>query len=111
MRRVAGPLCVAILLLASLTTVGVAGPGDITMKRTSTDPGGQAFPIAIFPHTLHRLNFKCYVCHDALFKMKARGNAITMDAILGGKFCGVCHDGKVSFAASVFGSCNRCHLQ
>ena len=53
--------------------------------------------------------FKCYVCHDSLFKMKLGADTMTMDAIGSGKSCGACHDGTTSFEASSFDNCQRCH--
>jgi c(7)-type cytochrome triheme protein len=80
--------------------------GDIKFKRKSDAPG--EYPPAIFPHWLHRMQFRCYVCHDDITKMKAGSNPITMDAIEGGKFCGACHNGKIAFGV-VFEACPRCH--
>ena len=63
---------------------------------------------AKFPHWIHRMNFKCYVCHNAIFQMKAGADDITMDKIQAGKFCGVCHNGKTAFQVK-FETCPRCH--
>ena len=82
--------------------------GDIVFERK--DAGTQDVPPAVFPHFVHRMQFRCYVCHDDIVVMKAGANAITMDAIQAGKFCGVCHDGKTAFQAT-FEACPRCHRQ
>ncbi len=97
------------LSLAVLASVAAAAPGDFVLSRKGASADAAAFPPAAFPHTLHRVLYKCYVCHDALFKMKLGADAITMDAIGNGKFCGACHDGKTAFDASGFGNCARCH--
>jgi len=100
---------VVVLLLAGLASLAAAAPGDFALPRKEQSAGGEAFPPALFPHNLHRVLYKCYVCHDALFKMKLGADKITMDAIAGGKYCGACHDGKTSFEASSFERCARCH--
>ena len=72
---------------------------DILMKRT------QLMPWVLFSHSKHTAWLDCTNCHSALFEPKAGGNDITMNAVLAGEFCGVCH-GKVSFSLFV---CERCH--
>ena len=106
--RVGVAFALMALLLAALTARGGAVVGDIVFKR----PGGAAgeMPPAIFPHWVHRIRFKCYVCHDAIFQMKAGANPITMDAVRQGQFCGACHDGKTAFPVS-FETCGRCHRE
>lgn len=100
--------CLAFALLAALLPLRPIGAevGDIVFARKT--PGTEDIPPAIFPHFLHRMQFKCHVCHDAITVMKAGANPITMDAIQEGKFCGVCHDGKTAFQ-STFEACARCH--
>ncbi len=99
----------AVLVLAAIAAIAapprLAMLGDVVFPR-HTGPG--ELPPAVFPHWVHRMQFKCYACHDALFQMKAGANPVTMDAIQAGKFCGVCHNGKTAFAVG-FTTCNRCH--
>ena len=99
---------VLVLLAALVSPTGrvEAEVGDIAFTRKT--PGTEEIPPALFPHFLHRMQFKCYVCHDAVIVMKAGANEISMDAIQEGKFCGTCHNGKVAFQ-STFESCPRCH--
>jgi len=104
--RAAGALA---LLLAALVGVAAAAPGDFVLPRKEAGAGAEQFPPAAFPHTLHRVLFKCYVCHDSLFKMKLGADHITMDTIGDGKYCGACHDSKTAFDASSFNNCSRCH--
>ena len=101
-------LCIAFALLAALLPVHQVGAevGDIVFTRKT--PGTEDIPPAVFPHFLHRMQYKCHVCHDEITVMKAGANPITMDAIQEGKFCGVCHDGKTAFQ-STFEACGRCH--
>lgn len=102
-----------VLLLASLVPLLPASDvhaeyGDIVFTRKT--PGTEDIPAATFPHFVHRMQFKCHVCHDSIIVMKAGANPITMDAIQDGKFCGTCHNGKVAFQAT-FNTCPRCHRQ
>jgi c(7)-type cytochrome triheme protein len=102
--------CIAALLgllvLAPFSWSAGAEIGDIVFKRNGS--GVDDVPPALFPHFLHRIQFKCYVCHEAIFEMKAGANAISMEAIQAGKFCGTCHNGKTAFQAT-FDACPRCH--
>jgi c(7)-type cytochrome triheme protein len=97
-----------MLALQALSTVA-AELGDITFKREGS--GTEDVAPAVFPHWVHRMQFTCYVCHDAIFKMKAGANPITMADISAGKWCGTCHDGKTAFAAASFSTCTRCHRE
>ena len=94
------------VLLGLAGATGFAVEGDIVFKRKGA-PGGTA--PAVFPHWVHRIRYKCYACHPALFKMKAGANEISMEAIQQGKSCGACHNGKIAWAVT-FESCGRCHV-
>jgi c(7)-type cytochrome triheme protein len=82
--------------------------GDVTFKRA----GGamEDVPAAIFPHWVHRMQYKCSACHEEPFKMKAGANPVTMEAIQAGQSCGVCHNGKAAFESN-FDTCQRCHYK
>lgn len=82
--------------------------GNVKFAREAT--GTEVIPPAIFPHSMHRIVYKCAACHDSLFPMKAGSTKVTMDAIQDGKFCGACHNGKLAFA-STFATCSRCHRE
>lgn len=98
------------LLLAGWPLVPWAAQyGDITFERKAA--GMDDIPPAIFPHWIHRMQFKCAACHDELFKMKAGANLVTMDEMREGHWCGACHNGKVAFETSNFDSCPRCHYK
>ena len=109
MRR-AGYFLVLGLGLAILVSTVLADPvvGDIQFERKTK--GADDVKPALFPHWVHRVKFKCYVCHnDSLgFKMKAGTTPVDMDAIEEGKYCGACHKGKSAFAVSIE-TCTRCH--
>jgi len=82
--------------------------GDVAFKRKAA--GTDDVPPAVFPHWVHRMQYKCTACHEEPFKMRAGANAITMDAIQAGQSCGVCHNGKVAFESN-FDTCQRCHYK
>jgi c(7)-type cytochrome triheme protein len=94
--------------------------GTITMQRiaapvTDADSlsGGvfqtDALPVARFPHWVHRIRFRCKVCHMKIFEPRVGSNEITMKSIGDGEHCGNCHNGRTAFAAG-FGNCQRCHV-
>ena len=72
---------------------------DIIMRNT------REMPWVRFPHAQHTEWLDCSNCHPRPFKEKAGANEITMDTIMRGRHCGVCHD-RVAF--SIF-ACERCH--
>lgn len=61
--------------------------------------------IVLFPHRQHTLWLDCGNCHEHLFKARAGANKFSMERILQGEQCGVCH-GAVSFPLT---ECGRCH--
>jgi c(7)-type cytochrome triheme protein len=95
------------LLAALLASSALAVEGDVVFKRKGVTATGT--PPATFPHWIHRIRYRCYACHDDLFKMKAGGNEITMEAMSQGKSCGACHNGTIAWGTS-FETCNRCHV-
>jgi len=72
---------------------------DIVMKNT------QFMPWVKFPHDRHTRWLACSNCHPAIFEAKEGANPISMNKVLRGEYCGVCHD-KVAFALF---TCERCH--
>ncbi len=60
---------------------------------------------AIFSHKTHTELLSCPNCHTGIFQMAKGADAITMEKINAGQFCGACH-GKVAFSAA---ACGRCH--
>ena len=101
--RAAALLALALLVAAAAVR---ADFGDIRFPRKPGLAG--EYPLAVFPHYVHRMQFKCYVCHDAIFKMSDELNGITMDRIQAGQDCGKCHNGTIAFQAT-FETCPRCH--
>lgn len=103
--RALAAFVLALVLAALPPTAVLAVEGDIVFSRKAGEGGT---PPATFPHWVHRIRYKCYACHPDLFAMKAGANAMSMDAIQEGKFCGACHNGKIAWAVG-FDTCNRCH--
>ena len=64
-----------------------------------------SMPAVKFPHRAHTLWLACENCHDTLFKQQAGSTKFSMQKILDGEQCGLCH-GAVSFPLT---ECNRCH--
>ncbi len=73
--------------------------GDVLMNI------GGSTPAVLFPHKPHTQWLDCKNCHEGLFQSKAGATPITMEKILQGEYCGVCH-GAVAFPLT---ECNRCH--
>lgn len=61
---------------------------------------------AVFPHAAHTAVLTCASCHPVIFQMRAGADAITMEKIFAGEYCGRCH-GKVAFDVPT--GCPRCH--
>ncbi len=72
---------------------------DILMKNT------QFMPYVRFPHIAHTRWLACDNCHPKIFIPQENANPISMNKVLRGEYCGVCHD-KVAFSLFV---CERCH--
>jgi c(7)-type cytochrome triheme protein len=62
-------------------------------------------PPAVFPHKDHTVWLDCDNCHPDLFNIKKKGTHFSMNELLNGNFCGVCHT-KVAFPMD---ECKRCH--
>lgn len=62
---------------------------------------------ATFSHSFHTQAYGCKDCHTKIFPFKAVVGKATMNDMVNGKSCGVCHNGKDAFAST--GDCNKCH--
>jgi c(7)-type cytochrome triheme protein len=96
------------LLVIAWSAWSAAEYGDVTFERKAK--GLDDVPPAVFPHWIHRMQYKCTACHEELFKMKAGADEVTMDMIQSGKSCGTCHNGKAAFTSN-FDTCPRCHFR
>lgn len=94
---------VAAMVVLSGTAVR-AEYGDVVLNKRSDKEGVR--PV-VFPHWFHRIRFRCKVCHHELgFQMRAGSNDVLMADIVDGKFCGMCHNGRIAWAAD---RCDLCH--
>lgn len=110
-RRLPGDRCLAGAALALLFLATLFAPhparaeyGDVIFNKRAGESGMR--PV-IFPHWFHRIRFNCTVCHAEVgFKMRAGSDDITMEQISHGKYCGACHNGKMTWGTD---KCNYCH--
>lgn len=104
----AGLLLFAVAVMAGAVTA-YAALGDLILQRKQVE-GDSSLSIepSIFPHWVHRVRYRCYVCHPRPFAMELGANPINMDAINRGEYCGACHNGRIAFDVE-FQSCARCH--
>jgi c(7)-type cytochrome triheme protein len=107
-RRVRWPVLLALAFAIGPLVAGAAEPGDVKFVRQAA--GMDDVPPASFPHWIHRLQYRCYACHEAMFKMKTGDDLVTMDQIQNGQSCGACHDGKTAFISNL-STCTRCHRE
>ena len=78
--------------------------GDVVLNKRAEQEGMR--PV-IFQHWFHRIRFRCQVCHSELgFKMRAGANDVLMADIIDGKFCGMCHNGRIAWGPE---RCDLCH--
>ena len=98
----AGSVAAGLGVLVAATDLG-AEYGDIIMNREAEKA---EMPPVVFPHWFHRIRFKCKVCHEDIFVMKAGANEVTMIKIIKGEYCGKCHNGRIAWAPLY---CDRCH--
>ncbi len=106
-RRPRGWLRVAVVLaVAGVLALGPAAAeyGDVILNKKAEKEG---MPPVIFPHWFHRIRFRCKVCHHELgFEMRAGSNDVTMQDIIDGKFCGMCHNDEIAWGTE---NCDLCH--
>jgi c(7)-type cytochrome triheme protein len=75
-------------------------------KTLSLEAEWNFVPPSIFPHKSHTEWLDCNNCHPEIFNIKKKGTEnFSMENILQGDFCGVCHL-KVAFPMD---DCARCH--
>lgn len=100
-----------VLLVAAAVGGGAVygALGDLVFERKGAgSEGTMSIDPAIFPHWVHRVRYRCYVCHPKPFQMELGADPITMDAIEKGEYCGACHNGRIAFDVG-FQTCARCH--
>lgn len=95
-----------ISVLPFITDLSFAEYGDIVMNKTAESMRKVGVKDVLFPHWFHRIRFKCKICHENIFVLKAGKNDINMNLIMRGEKCGVCHNG-IGAWESLY--CDRCH--
>ena len=82
-------------------------PTEMSFDKTLTIEAEWNFvPASIFPHKAHTAWLDCNNCHPEIFNIKKKGTEnFSMENILKGEFCGVCHL-NVAFPMD---DCARCH--
>ena len=102
-----GFLSIVVLLSVSPVMSAWAEDGDVVLNNFSDKAGIR--PV-IFPHWLHRMRYRCRLCHvDLGFAMKAGKSEINMRKNLDGQYCGACHNGTQAFSQSDEAACAKCH--
>jgi len=95
---------ILLIVMCVVPTSSWAEYADVILNKRAEKEGMR--PV-IFPHWFHRMRFRCKVCHHELgFEMRAGANDITMDRIVDGEFCGMCHNGEVAWSVE---NCELCH--
>ncbi len=82
--------------------------GDLTLTRSGESATANgSFPLARFPHWVHRIRYRCDACHPEPFEARAGTTATTMQSMQQGGTCGRCHNNREAFGLF---ECNRCHV-
>ncbi|VAW35044.1 hypothetical protein MNBD_DELTA02-1011 [hydrothermal vent metagenome] len=85
-------------------------PGNFVLNVHKQEMIDAKIKPVIYPHWVHRMFFRCKVCHEDLEIMKRGANKLSQAQIEGGKTCGACHNGTVSFDAKLKENCVKCHM-
>jgi len=96
-----------VFCLLLLSVDAQAEYGDIILNQTADAMREAEVDDVVFPHWFHRIRFRCSVCHEKIFKIKAGSNEISMSIITEGQDkCGACHNGLIAWEPL---ECERCH--
>lgn len=83
------------------------GKGELPLEPLESEVRLKGKEGVVFRHVFHTRWLACESCHDAIFPREAGKTEMTMDELLDGKYCGVCHGrGNVAFDMKV---CVACH--
>jgi c(7)-type cytochrome triheme protein len=99
-------LAIVVVVTLAMTVTAFAVPSGKTVEFDGKGAGK-----VVFTGKVHAdKGLKCADCHQSgLFKMKKGADAITMNDINAGKFCGHCHNGSKAFSAKDAANCSKCH--
>lgn len=95
----------AFLLMPNYSSAEYA---DIILNKKAESMRLAGVNDVLFPHWFHRIRFKCKVCHEDIFILRAGANDIDMNQIMNGEKCGKCHNGVIAWEPIY---CERCHSQ
>jgi c(7)-type cytochrome triheme protein len=91
-----------------LEGVSIQRPSLKAQKDFSIEAKASWIGKVLFSHKKHAIWNGCEVCHPEIFPNVKKGETkYSMLEIVGGQYCGVCHD-KVAFSLQ---DCQRCHTQ
>ncbi|MDH3972961.1 MAG: hypothetical protein OEV42_01660 [Deltaproteobacteria bacterium] len=100
-------LFILLFLTDNSATAATTGQyGDVILNKNAASMREVGVKDVLFPHTFHRIRFKCKVCHNDIFVMKAGANEINMNVIMEGEMCGKCHNGIIAWEPI---ECEKCH--
>jgi len=85
-------------------------PGNFVLNTHKQEMIDAGLKPVLYPHWVHRMFFRCKVCHEDIEVMKRGANDLSQAQIESGKTCGVCHNGTVSFDAKLKENCVKCHM-
>jgi len=91
----------------SLTGNSVKNKNRMKLTDSVIKPDEPEMPQIVFSHDKHALWNGCTLCHPEPFKEANGSPKFTMEEVIDGKFCGICH-GKVAFPIL---DCQRCHVK
>ena len=77
-----------ILVLPLIPEFSFAEYADIILNSKAESMRKAFVNDVMFPHWFHRIRFKCKVCHEDIFILKAGANDINMTMIMNGEKCG-----------------------
>ena len=99
----------ALILVVVLTFMSAALAFAVPKGKVLEFTGSPMGKV-VFDGSVHeKVSGSCKACHkEGMFpKMKKGTVSIKMNDMYAGKYCGACHNGKVTFALAQ--NCNRCH--
>jgi c(7)-type cytochrome triheme protein len=101
-------MLISLFLFAPADDVAAAAKshqyGDVEMGQFSKD--NQVRPVT-FRHWTHRDKYTCRLCHvDIEFSQIPGETGVLEEDNRDGRYCGVCHNGKDTFAVK---ECSKCH--
>ena len=98
-----------VIALVVVVSIVLAAPVFAVGPNKTVEFAGGSMGKVVFSGTVHKAAGSCGACHPAIFKMKKGADAITMEAMREGKFCGHCHNGTKAFSVKDAANCAKCH--